>query len=466
MWIKGITKKHRIEIKRIRLDNSGENKSLQKECDKQNLGIIFEFTAPGTPQQNSVAERRIPTLMGRAKAMLIQAGLEPKYKEEFWCEVISTATKLDNIMVRPERTKPPHTLFYGEDAKYARSLRTFGEMAVVAIHEGKKMRSKLDNRGKTCMFVGYADDHTKDVYRFLNIHTKRIILSKDGRWLNIMWKRYKKKSIYARSRVELFLDEEESSLEDDKSFGEISIKEIVEGSEDDGNNTETQRKLGIDINMIGAREETLGRTRSETKEISSPTNESMERADLTLEDWIQETCLISAVTSGPTEPKTFQEAWHSPVEEERNNWQMAIRKEIKSMIDRGVWRKVDRKNIPNNRRLIGNKWVFKISRDGTYRARLVALGYSQIPGVDYTDNSAPVAHDVSFRIALARMMVEKLDSLVMDVETAFLYGDIEEEIFMKSPIGIVRRRRSNPSGHTDGLVVFACSSDASEGQSS
>ena len=192
MWIKGIAKKHRIEIKRIRLDNSGENKSLQKECDKQNLGIIFEFTAPGTPQQNSVAERRIPMLMGRAIAMLIQAGLEPKYKEVFWCEVISTATKLDNIMVRP-----PHTLFYGEDAKYARSLRSFGEMAVVAIHEGKKMRSKLDNRGKTCMFVVFADDHTKDVYRFLNIHTKRIILSRDMRWLNIIWKRYKKKSIYA-----------------------------------------------------------------------------------------------------------------------------------------------------------------------------------------------------------------------------------------------------------------------------
>ena len=199
-----VAKKYRIEIKRIRLDNSGENKSLQKECDKQNLGIIFEFTAPGTPQQNSVAERRIPTLMGRARAMLIQAGLEAKYKEEFWCEVISTATKLDNIMMRPERTKPPHTLFYGEDAKYARSLRTFGEMAVVAIHEGKKMRSKLDSRGKTCMFVGYADDHTKDVYRFLNIHTTRIILSRDVRWLNVMWKRYKKKSIYARSRVELF----------------------------------------------------------------------------------------------------------------------------------------------------------------------------------------------------------------------------------------------------------------------
>ena len=53
-----------------------------------------------------------------------------------------------------------------------------------------------------------------------------------------------------------------------------------------------------------------------------------------------------------------------------------------------------------------------------------------------THNFSPVAHDVSFRIVLAGMMVGKLDSLVMDVETAFLYADIEEEIFMKSLVGM------------------------------
>ena len=142
--------------------------------------------------------------------------------------------------------------------------------------------------------------------------------------------------------------------------------------------------------------------------MSSPRNESMERADLTMEDWIQETCLISAVTSGPTEPMTFQDTWHYPSESERDNWRSASRKEIRIMIERGL-EKTDRKRIPNNRRLIGNKWLFKIKRDGTYRARLVALGYSQTPGMDYTDDFAPVAHDVSFRIAFARMMVDKLD---------------------------------------------------------
>ena len=127
--------------------------------------------------------------------------------------------------------------------------------------------------------------------------------------------------------------------------------------------------------------------------------------------------MISAVTSGPTEPKTFQEAWHCQNEKERNNWRTAIRKEMRSMIDREAWRKTERKKIPNKRRINGNKWVFKIKREGTYRTRLVALRYSQIPGVDYTDNFAPAAQDVNFRIALAKMMVERLDRLVMDVET-------------------------------------------------
>ena len=102
---------------------------------QRKFGGDFDFTAPGTSQQNSVAERRITTLLVcRARSMLIQAGIDSKGQGAFWCEVISTATMLDNIMVRPERTKPPHTLFYSNDAKYMKYMRTFGEMAVIAIH--------------------------------------------------------------------------------------------------------------------------------------------------------------------------------------------------------------------------------------------------------------------------------------------------------------------------------------------
>ena len=110
------------------------------------------------------------------------------------------------------------------------------------------------------MYVGYADDHSGDVYRFLNINTKRIIMSRDTRCLNLIWKHYRMKSICARKQVELFLDEEERSIQEEPEQGENKI-------EGDGNNTPTQRILGLDIGMIGAREETLGKTRSQTQEM-------------------------------------------------------------------------------------------------------------------------------------------------------------------------------------------------------
>ena len=74
------------------------------------------------------------------------------------------------------------------------------------------------------MLVGYADDHSGDVYRFLNIHTKRIIMSRDARRLNIISKHYKMKSVYARKQVELFKAEEERSIEEDSEQEEDEIE--------------------------------------------------------------------------------------------------------------------------------------------------------------------------------------------------------------------------------------------------
>ena len=107
--------------------------------------------------------------------MMLTAGFSQQGKRKFWCEVISTVTKLDNSMVWKERTNPPYTLFYNDEPKYKKCLRSFGEMAVIAISDGKKMRSKLDTRGRTGIFIGYTDDHVGNVYRFVNIQTKKIL---------------------------------------------------------------------------------------------------------------------------------------------------------------------------------------------------------------------------------------------------------------------------------------------------
>ena len=79
--------------------------------------------------------------------------------------------------------------------------------------------------------------------------------------------------------------------------------------------------------------------------------------------------------------------------------------------------------------------VFKVKRNGVYHARLVAKGFSQIPGVDFTDNYSPVVNDVTVRIVVARMLIENLKGKGVDIDNAFLNGDLEHEIYRKIPEG-------------------------------
>ena len=136
------------------------------------------------------------------------------------------------------------------------------------------------------------------------------------------------------------------------------------------------------------------------------------------------------VTTEYVEPKTFDEAWNHPNPKQMEFWRSAIRKEFKDMIAKKVWRKRHRSDVPDNCRCVKCKWVFKIKRNGVFRARLVACGYIQIPGVDCSDSYSPVVHDITFCALLLAMIVEELLRKIADVETTFLHGDLEEEIFM------------------------------------
>ena len=97
------------------------------------MGIIFEYTAPGTPQQNGVVERAFATVMGHARAMMNHAGFTMAKRQELWCEAAQAGTLLDNIMVQDSAKSPPFTQFFGADAKYAKHVKGFGELCVVAM---------------------------------------------------------------------------------------------------------------------------------------------------------------------------------------------------------------------------------------------------------------------------------------------------------------------------------------------
>ena len=465
--IKDLKAKHGIQVKYIRCDDAGENHKFEQEAKQEGLGLQFEYTGPGTPQRNAKVERKFATLYGHIRAMYHSAGLSDSHKVGLWCECASTATVLENLIAtRGQNNKSSHELFYGTPPNHAKYLREFGEVGIVAKHSNKKVRSKLADRGIPCLFVGYAENHSTDVYRMFNLKTKHILKSRDVLWLG------QRNGKYMATRA---LDEdtysEEESDEDEETE---TIPSTVSSNNEESNalptNTRSRQYTELrrlqdyfnpNVTPQAGREDNLppsARTRSQIgREKASQDQDSTEltheaanamldklfsnfNRPLELEDvlfmGLEELVLMSS--EDIKEPKTFDEAWNHPNPEERKKWREAIRKELRDMRHRGVWRVVKRRDMPQGRRCVKNKWIFKIKRNGIFRARLVACGYSQIAGIDFTEHYAPVVNDVTWRILLITKLVLRLDAKIADVETAFLHGDLNpgEEIYMECPDGI------------------------------
>ena len=104
-----------------------------------------------------------------------------------------------------------------------------------------------------------------------------------------------------------------------------------------------------------------------------------------------------------------------------------------------TWELVD---LPHGAKTIGCKWIFKrkLKQDGSiekYKARLVAKGYKQSKDVNYVDTFTPMTRIASIKVLIALASIHNLVIHQMDVKTAFLNGDMEEEIYMKQPEGCV-----------------------------
>ncbi|KAH9656699.1 hypothetical protein KPL70_022787 [Citrus sinensis] len=136
------------------------------------------------------------------------------------------------------------------------------------------------------------------------------------------------------------------------------------------------------------------------------------------------------------DPKTFSEAMSS---RDASFWREAVNDEMDSIMSNQTWVLVD---LPPGSQPISSKWVFrrKYNNDGslqTFKARLVAKGFKQRNGIDYFDTYAPVARLTSIRVLFAIASLNNLYVHQMDVKTAFLNGDLDEEIYMEQPEGFV-----------------------------
>ena len=129
------------------------------------------------------------------------------------------------------------------------------------------------------------------------------------------------------------------------------------------------------------------------------------------------------------DPTSYKEAIKSM---NSSKWQLAMEDELKSMGSNNVWDLVE---IPNGAKRVGCKWVYKTKYDAKgnierFKARLVAKGFTQREGIDYNDTFSPVSSKDSFRIVMALVAHFDLELHQMDVKTAFLNGDLDEDVYM------------------------------------
>lgn len=142
-------------------------------------------------------------------------------------------------------------------------------------------------------------------------------------------------------------------------------------------------------------------------------------------------------------PLTFQEAVTGP---DCDQWKQAVKEELEAHQKNNTWIIQQRKD---DQKLIDSKWVFKIIRDTKgeicrHKTRLCARGFQQQPGLDYKETFSPVVRYDSLRVMLALTAAKNLELAQFDVQTAFLHGKLEEEIWMKIPEGLdVRGEKAN-----------------------
>ncbi|KAL8088633.1 hypothetical protein AgCh_038420 [Apium graveolens] len=485
--VKHLDKLVKDSVKILRSDNGTEFKNLIMEEFCKNHGIKQEFSAPGTPQQNGVVERKNRTLIEAARTMLEEAKL-PTY---FWAEAVQTACFTQNATLINKHGKTPYEMVKKKkpNLKY---FHVFGCKCFVLKTHPEQL-SKFDLKADKGIFVGYP--LSTKAFRVYNLRTKVVMES-----INVS---FDDKKI---TGLEDFIDH------DQLRFGNEDLNSDTENPDSLSPDTVNSDGLNSDVietvvttskedaPMQGEHtqdptisqetsEHTSGSSSSDSSSSDKPSSDSAENlnteesnsesivsggvSDNENEDnmdhggasssrenlpsarkWTKShtpdliignpdagvrtrtgtsnECLYNSFLS-QTEPKKVKETLQDA------DWVQAMQEELNEFERNKVWTLVPR---PKNRSVVGTKWVFrnKTDSDGIItrnKARLVAKGYSQHEGIDYDETFAPVARLEAIRIFLAYAAHKKFTVFQMDVKSAFLNGELEEEVYVEQAPGFV-----------------------------
>ena len=408
------------KAKKLRTDNGLEfcNQQFGSYC--ANEGIMRHRTVKFTPQQNGLAKRMNMTLMEKVRCMLIQS----KLPKSLWAEVLMTASYLVNLSPSSSLDfKTPFEMWHGKPASYE-SLKAFGCSAYAHIKQGK-----LAPRALKGVFVGYPEGVKGYKIWCTDLKPPKCLISRDVIFNEdeLVGKTQLAEVTNSNSKPLKMLEFEVEQPD------QRNIEEATYFEDDSGEAQAPQQHVETKLNpQIGDYQLTRDRKRRQIK-----LTKRFGYADLTA------LTLAAAHNIADEEPKTFKEAVQSS---NKREWLAAMDDEIASLYKNKTWELVVK---PANRRVIGCKWIYKIKEGLTqtkprrFKARLVAKGYTQREWVDFKEVFSPVVRHASIRVILALTTVEDMELDQLDVKTAFLYGRLQEEIFMSQPEGHEDPKKKN-----------------------
>ena len=388
------------KIKILRSDRGGEYFPANFSSFCEEHGIIHQRTSPYTPQQNGLDERKNRSLVDMVNSMLLSS----KLPFNLWGEALLSACHIHNRIPSKITKTSPYELWNGRKPNLS-YIRVWGCLAFYRVPDPK--RTKLGPRAMKSVFVGYAEN--SKAYRLLDLESNVIMESRDVQFLE------------NKTR-------DDSTNESTSLSGGVNETNIPNRSSSpllvDNRNTEIKKQVEIRRSQRTRKEKIL-----DPDFISSQAIVFLVEGDRT-NNVLNKIPSLLNVEEDIT-PKTYKEALAS---RDSSLWKEAIDDEIDSLLSNGTWVLVD---PPPNSKPIGCKWIFRIKDGNLFKARLVAKGYRQKEGVDYFDTYAPVARITSIRLLFALAFIYNLCIHQMDVKTAFLNGDLNEEVYMEQPEGFV-----------------------------
>ena len=139
----------------------------------------------------------------------------------------------------------------------------------------------------------------------------------------------------------------------------------------------------------------------------------------------------SSESASQVEPRSFKQAYNDP------RWKKSMQEEYDSLMNNKTWTLVD---LPKGRKIVKNKWVYKLKSDGRFKSRLVAKGFTQVAGVDFDETWSPVGRKASLKLLIWFVLNNNWSWKQMDVDTAFFNSRLEGRSTCNNPKDMMMER--------------------------